>query len=132
MTMRVVVLGAGGIGAGIGGLLAASGVETVLIARGAHAAKMAAEGLTLRTPSTDILVTATVVTHPAAVDWRDGDVVLLATKLGDAEAALDTLLAASGRDVMVVTAQNGLAGGRLARARFATVIEMMVWMPAVF
>ncbi len=126
--MRTVVLGAGGIG----GLLAASGAEVVLIARGAHAATMAADGLTVRTPSADLQIPVSVVRHPSEVDWQDGDVVLLATRLRDAEGALDALLAAAGPGVVVVTAQNGLAGGRLARARFESVIEVMVWMSAVF
>ncbi len=130
--MRVVVLGAGGIGAGIGGLLAASGTETVLIARGEHAAVMAAEGLLLRTPSSERRLRTAVVTRPDAVAWRGGDVVLLATKLGDAAAALDALLAAAGPEVPVFTAQNGLAGAVMAAERFSTVAEVMVWMPALF
>jgi 2-dehydropantoate 2-reductase len=47
---RIVVVGAGAIGAGLGGLLAESGAEVVLVARGAHGQALAEQGLLLRTP----------------------------------------------------------------------------------
>ena len=46
--MRYVILGAGAIGCAIGGRLFEHGHDVVLVARGAHQAALAGEGLELR------------------------------------------------------------------------------------
>ena len=50
MSQRVVIVGAGAIGAGIGGLLHHVGSDVMLVARGAHGRAMAERGLDLRLP----------------------------------------------------------------------------------
>ncbi|EDX26561.1 hypothetical protein SSAG_06252 [Streptomyces sp. Mg1] len=49
--MRYIIIGAGAIGATIGGRLAESGREVVLVTRGAHAEALRADGLQLTTVS---------------------------------------------------------------------------------
>ena len=127
---RVVVLGAGAVGGSIAALLSAAGVPVKVVARGAHLAAIRSGGLRLRCPdgaSTHRLDAAATVDE---VDWRPGDLALLATKLNDAEEVLDQLLQAAGPTVPVVCATNGLAAERWAGARFETVLSMLVWLPA--
>ena len=68
--------------------------------------------------------------HPRAVDWRPGDAVLLATKVGDAESALDELVRTAGAGVPVICATNGIQTETWAAQRFETVISMLVWLPS--
>lgn len=124
---RFVLLGAGAIGGTVGGLLAASGREVSLVARGAHGAALAADGLRLRTCAGDHLLRLPVAERP--VDLRSGDVAIVATKLQDAGRAYDDLLAAAGPDLPVLCAHNGLEGERLAAARFRRVVGSVSWMP---
>ena len=129
--MRVVVHGAGAIGAGIGGRLAGVGVEVCLVARGEHGRVMRERGLCLRTPDRDVTLRIPCVEGLAEVDWRDDDVVLVAVKLNDARAAYAELAAVAGTERPVVMGQNGTLGSEWARqAGHQQVIDSMVWVPA--
>ena len=128
---RYVVVGAGAIGGTIGGLLAQDGHDVVLVARGAHLAALQGTGLDLRTPRGSTTLALPAVGSVAEVDWRAGDVALLAVKGQDTEAVLDQLVDAAGRHVPVVCAQNGVANERRALRRFPDVHGMCVMLPAV-
>lgn len=127
---RYVVVGAGAVGAALGGALHAAGAEVVLCARGAHAEVLRRDGLTLRLPSRTRCLPVRVIAHPRELAFAARDVIVCATKLSDAEPALTDLAAAAPRDTPLVAAQNGVAGERLARARFDRVYGMLVFMPA--
>ncbi|MCA9494170.1 MAG: hypothetical protein KC621_29785 [Myxococcales bacterium] len=99
---RVVFLGAGAIGAGIGGLLWDSGVDVLLVARGAHGEALATHGLDLRLPGGPRHLRVPV---GRVEDVRPTDLVVLATMGHDTAAAVATLPP----DQPVVTFQNGLA-----------------------
>ena len=60
---RLIVLGAGAIGAGVGALLHASGQDVVLVARGENGRALAAGGVDLRRPGG----ASRVPVHPRAV-----------------------------------------------------------------
>jgi 2-dehydropantoate 2-reductase len=136
--MRYIVIGAGAIGGTIGGKLAASGHEVVLVARGAHLDALRAKGLTLATPDGTSTLDIPAVASPAELDLREDDVLLLATKTQDAEPLLTDWAwqpvrntAGSAADALpVVCAQNGVASERIALRRFRHVYGMCVWMPA--
>lgn len=98
---RVVVLGAGAIGAGIGGLLWAAGVDVLLVARGPHGRALAERGLDLRLPSGPRRLRVPV---GGVQDLRPGDLVLLATMGHDTLAAV----AAVPSELPIVSFQNGL------------------------
>ncbi|HEY2637728.1 MAG TPA: 2-dehydropantoate 2-reductase N-terminal domain-containing protein [Solirubrobacteraceae bacterium] len=123
-------MGAGAIGAALGGRLHQAGREVVLIARGAHLEAMRRDGLRLRTPSSDDVLDVTAVATPEEAAPRRGDVALLATKTQDSSAALDALRAAAGDELPIACAQNGVANERLALRRFAHVYGVNVWLPA--
>lgn len=127
--MRFVVFGAGAVGGVIGGRLAQHGHEVVLIARGEHAAAIAARGLVLVSPDEELTLALPVVTGAGEIDWRDGDVVLLAVKSQQTDSALEQLAACAPADIQVVCAQNGVENERRALRRFSHVYAMTVLCP---
>jgi len=128
--MRVVIAGAGAVGAGLGALLAAGGTEVALIARGAHAARMRAAGLRVRTPRGDWLERLPVALEPAEIRWEPGDICVLAVKTQDAPPLLAALAAAAGPSLPIVCATNGVACERMVAERFDRVHGAMVYVPA--
>ncbi len=125
---RYVILGAGAVGGTIGGLLARSGHDVVLVARGAHAAAMRADGLHLRRPDGALQIDVEV-SEVDDLALEAADVLVVATKVQDA-AALLTRVATRRADLPVVCAQNGVEGERLALRRFPRVYGVCVMLPA--
>ena len=126
--MRFVVYGAGGIGGVLGGLLHRRGHPVVLIARGPHYEAIASGGLRLETPASAETLDVPVISHPSALAFEDGDVVLLAMKSQDTVAAL----AALPPGVPIVCVQNGVANEREALRRFGDVYGVCVMCPTNF
>ena len=127
--MRFVVLGAGGIGATIGGRLHQSGHDVALIARGAHGEALRVRGLTLASPGERVRLDIPTYLHPREVAWHRGDVVVLAAKSQDTAAAARDLVAAAGPSTPVVVAQNGVANERLLARWFDHVHGVCVMCP---
>jgi 2-dehydropantoate 2-reductase len=127
--MRYVVLGAGAVGATIGGRLADAGHDVVLLARGRHAEVMARDGLRLAMPDRVVVARMPVVTDPAELRYGDGDALLLTTKTQDTAALLDAL---PSRDAPVFCVQNGVANERLVARRGFDPYGVVVMLPAVF
>ncbi|MFD3696410.1 ketopantoate reductase family protein [Streptomyces sp. NPDC058646] len=138
--MRYIIIGAGAVGATIGGRLAGAGGEVVLVARGAHAEALRADGLRLTTADGTRVHRLPVVSEPAGLgELRSDDVLLLAVKTQDALAALDAWgdaeVAGGGtaaQRLPLLCAQNGVESERLALRRFARVYGVCVWLPATF
>ncbi|WP_329377938.1 ketopantoate reductase family protein [Streptomyces sp. NBC_01351] len=138
--MRYIIIGAGAVGATIGGRLAEAGGEVVLVARGAHAEALRGDGLRLTTADGERVHRLPVVTGPAELgELRPDDVLLLTVKTQDAIAALDAWgdaeVAGGGtaaQRLPVLCAQNGVEAERLALRRFARVYGVCVWLPATF
>ena len=106
--LRVVVLGAGGVGGYFGGMLAHAGHDVTLFARGDHLAAIRARGLELRTPPEPALPSGG--TAPASTPVR---VPMNATDapdaLPDADLVLVTVKSYSLNDVAPIAAR--LANG---------------------
>ncbi len=130
--MRYIIYGAGGIGGGIGALLSRAGREVVLIARGEHLTVMREQGLLVRQPGRTETVAVATAGHPAELDFRADDVVLLTMKGQDTASALDDLERAAGNEIPVICGQNGVANERAAARRFRYVYGMVVVMPATY
>jgi 2-dehydropantoate 2-reductase len=107
--VRIVVMGAGGIGGTIGGRLHQSGYDVALIARGAHGDAVRSDGLVLATPEERVTLRIPTYARASEVSWTPDDVVVLAVKSQDTEAAARDLAAAAGPALPVVSAQNGVA-----------------------
>jgi 2-dehydropantoate 2-reductase len=104
----------------------------VLIARGDHHDAIRADGLRLLTPDADPLtLSIPVASHPAAIDFRDDDVVLLAMKSQHTSKALSALLASAPPTVSVVCVQNGVANEHSALRLFDDVYGVCVVCPAL-
>ena len=125
----MIVIGAGAIGGTIGARLHQAGYDVGLVARGRHGEVIAEQGLTFATPHERVTLPIPTYGHPQEVPWRDDDVVVLATKSQDTEAAAGDLVAAAGPDVPVVSAQNGVANEQALSRWFGHVHGMCVMMP---
>src|SRR5687768_7227443 len=128
--MRFVVLGAGAIGGVVGGRLSQHGHDVVLIARGAHYEAIRDSGLRIESPDEATTLPIPIVDSPSAISWRSDDVLLLATKTQDTEAALDALVPLAPPTLSVFCAQNSVANERMAMQRFPNVYGVFVWCPA--
>jgi 2-dehydropantoate 2-reductase len=116
----------------VGGRLAQAGHEVVLIARGTHHDAIRDDGLRLVAPDTDpITLSIPVVSHPAGIDFRDDDVVLMAMKSQHTGKALSALSATAPASISVVCVQNGVANEPAALRLFEDVYGVCVVLPAL-
>jgi 2-dehydropantoate 2-reductase len=129
MRMRFVVVGAGAVGGVVGGRLAQHGHAVVLVARGRQYDALRAGGLQIESPAGAVHVDVPAVERPDQIDWRPDDVVLLAVKTQDSDAALADLAAVAPREIAVVCMQNGVVNERLALRRFTNVYGICVACP---
>jgi len=104
--MRTAVLGAGAIGGLVGGMLARSGTDVHLIARGDHLAAIRRDGLTILGLDTDVVLPVPATDDPAEVG--EVDVVLLGLKAYSYASCGPLLKPLLGPATMVVAMQNGI------------------------
>ena len=104
--MRVCVLGAGAIGGFIGTRLAAAGVPTAALARGATLAALRARGWQVE--SGGRRVTAPVQASSDPAELGEQDLVILAVKAQSAPSAAAVIAPLLGPQTMVLTAMNGV------------------------
>jgi 2-dehydropantoate 2-reductase len=128
--MRLVILGAGAIGGVVGGFLARANREVLLVARGAHLVEIQTRGLRVETPDEAFVVHPPVVDARSSIDWRAGDVVLLAVKTQDAATALRELAAPA--HVPIVCLTNGVEAERIALRHAREVYGAYVMMPGTY
>jgi 2-dehydropantoate 2-reductase len=106
--MRIVIMGAGGLGGYFGARLAAAGNEVAFIARGAHLAAIQRDGLRVESARGDLHLRDLVATDdPAAL--APADVVMIAVKLWDTEAAAEAVKPLVRPGTAVVSFQNGVS-----------------------
>ncbi|WP_371668480.1 ketopantoate reductase family protein [Streptomyces sp. NBC_00289] len=138
--MRYIIIGAGAVGGTIGGRLAGSGHEVVLVARGAQYAALRDGGLRLTVPDGEFTHRLPTVDGPGALGTlRSDDVLVLAVKTQDSEAALQAWGPApvegggiAAERLPLLCAQNGVESARLALRRFRRVYGVCVWLPATY
>lgn len=116
--MKIAVMGSGGVGGFYGGRLANAGYDVSFIARGSHMAAMQAHGLTIENqPQGNIHVPRVNVTDdPATIGVVD--LVLIAVKLWDTEAAVNAVKPMVGPKTAVVSLQNGVIKDDILRRAF--------------
>ncbi len=108
--MKIVIFGSGGVGGYFGARLAAIGEEIHFIARGAHLDAMLSGGLHINSPLGDAHIESVRATDTVA-DCGIADMVLVAVKLYDTDAAAEAIAPAIGPDTTLVSLQNGVSGG---------------------
>ena len=129
--MRWIVYGAGAIGGTIGARLHKANENVVLIARGEHARKIAADGLHFIHPLGNEVLEIPVVNHPDKLAVAAGDVILLCMKTQHTAAALADLCSLGLQDIPIVCVQNGVANERLASRLCSRVYTSVVNLPAM-
>ncbi|MGH3302658.1 MAG: ketopantoate reductase family protein [Streptosporangiaceae bacterium] len=133
--MRYVILGAGAIGATIGGRLAEAGCDVALVGRGEHAAVVKRNGLVLAMPDRVSRLAIPMLTVDE-LRLDAADVLILAVKSQDTAQLLNQLAAAgvgdgaSVGDIPVFCAQNGVANEDAALRCFSRVYGVCVNLPA--
>ena len=125
-----VVYGAGAVGGVIGARLHRAGHEVTFVARGAHLARIRADGLVLDTAEGRYAARAPATDTAAEVAWTDDTVVLLTVKSHQTGTALADLVAHAPADVPVVCVQNGVANEPATLRRFARTYAITVMLPA--
>lgn len=105
--MRILVVGAGGVGGYFGGRLAAAGRDVTFLVREARAARLARDGLRVRSPFGDIDLPAPQTTTR---DLLAGpfDLVIMGCKAYDLANVIDDIAAAVGADTAILPLLNGL------------------------
>ncbi len=102
----ICVFGAGAIGGLVAARLEAAGTPVSVVARGAHLAAMAANGLALESGGERIVTRPRAVSDPHAIGPQD--YVLLTLKAHSLEPALPQVTPLIGPDTTIVAAVNGL------------------------
>jgi 2-dehydropantoate 2-reductase len=128
--MRFVVYGAGAIGGVIAARLFQAGHTVALISRGAHYAAIRQQGLRLETPVETMVLSIPAIEHPGALEWAEGDIVLLTMKSQDSLEAIRALAQVAPATIPVVCVQNGVENERVALRYFPQVYSVAVMFPA--
>lgn len=114
--MRILVLGAGGIGGYFGGRLAAAGVDIRFLVRPSRAGLLARHGLVIKSPLGGIHIAVETLTEPDSVV----DVILLTCKAHDLVGAMDSIAPAVGPGTLILPLLNGVRHLDLLDARFGS------------
>jgi len=115
--MKIATIGAGGVGGFFGARLQQAGADVHFVARGAHLAAMRADGLTIESPLGDIhLPRVNVTDNPAEIGGAD--IVWLAVKLWDMDAAITSMRPLIGPHTGVISFQNGVQKDDILRVAF--------------
>ena len=140
---RYIIVGAGGVGVTAAAELQRAGREVVLVARGAQLEFARTGKIRYTRPDGARYLELPAVGDPAEVDLTPDDVLVLATKTQDAEAAVadwawrpvaypDGTRRPAAASIPLVTTQNGLEAERVALRRFASVLAGVLWIPATY
>ena len=113
--MRMLVLGAGAIGGYYGARFLEGGTPVTFLVRPARAARLREEGLVVRSPLGDFVGAVPVVER---LNGATFDVVLLACKTYDLDAAIEAIVPAVERGAIVLPLLNGLGVYDRLDARF--------------
>jgi len=140
---RYIVIGAGAVGATFGAELHRAGHRVVLVARGAHLDALRRKGLIYLRPDGRHRLEIPAVRGPDELALAADDVLVLATKSQDTDAALaawawqpvgpgapDGAGATAATRLPVLLLQNGLENARSALRRYATVLDAAVLIPS--
>jgi len=116
--VRILVYGAGGVGAFFGGLLARAGHDVHFVARGAHLEALRSRGLRITSNLIGDVEVPRVSVYPCAADSGPADLVLVCVKTHQTDSILDDLAAVVGDDTVVIPLQNGVESDEQLVARF--------------
>jgi 2-dehydropantoate 2-reductase len=107
--MRILVLGAGGVGGYFGGRLAQTGASVTFLVRQGRAAQLAQDGLVVESRFGRIALPPSAVSAITAATAPEWDLVLLSCKAYDLDTAIAAVAPALGPDTLLLPLLNGLA-----------------------
>jgi len=115
--MRILVFGAGGVGAYFGGRLAEGGCDVTFLVRPHRQAQLAERGLIVKS---DFFDDFSVPVNTVTAEQMSGeyDLILLACKAYDLGAAMDVIAPAVGAQTTILPLLNGMKQVDLLQARF--------------
>lgn len=105
--MRILILGAGGIGGYFGGRLAASGADVSFLVRPRRAGQLAGHGLVVKSPFGDLATPVRTVT--AETVGAGYDAIILGCKAYDLEDAIAAIRPAAAGGALILPQLNGMA-----------------------
>jgi 2-dehydropantoate 2-reductase len=112
--VRILILGAGGVGGYFGARLAAAGVDVSFLVRPGRAAQLARDGLIVLSPLGDLRLQVATLTEA-----QPGfEAVILACKAYDLDTAMDAVAAAVTADTLLLPLLNGMLQLNILDARF--------------
>ena len=104
--MRIVVVGAGGLGSYVGAVLSEAGHDVTLVVRGEHRAAIEASGLEVRSHAGDVHVQVGCVGSALEVD--EADLAFLVTKTFSLDEVSEQLRHLADRGAHIVSLLNGV------------------------
>ena len=116
--MRILVYGAGGVGAFFGALLVRAGRDVHFVARGAQLEAMRARGLRIQSTILGDIEVPSVSVSTRAAEAGTADLVLVCVKTHQTESILDDLAAAVNEATVLIALQNGVESDEQLAARF--------------
>lgn len=114
--MRILILGAGGVGGYFGGRLAEAGADVTFFVREARARLIAERGLAIESSRGDARLDVKAVHDASALS--PFDLVILTCKAYDLDASLEAVAGAVGPDTAILPLLNGLVHLERIAARF--------------
>ena len=116
--MKIAVMGSGGVGGFYGGRLAHAGYDVTFVARGAHLEALRARGLTIENEAQGNTHIPDVKATDDPATIGPVDLVLIAVKLWDTEAAARAVKSIVGPTSAVLSLQNGVIKDDILRREF--------------
>ncbi len=129
--MRFIIYGAGGIGCAIGGHLALSGYNVVLIGRSGHVQRINKHGLRFNTPSGTYILNIPAVTNPSEIRFNEDDILFFCMKSQDTERAVGDIVNLV-EDLPIFCFQNGVRNEEIVSRYYSRVFGVMVRVGAVY
>ena len=114
--MKILILGAGGIGGYFGARLIEAGADVTFLVRPGRAAQLRADGLRVSSPFGDLRVSPRCITEAIGTDHYD--VIVLSCKAYDLDSAIAAIAPAVGPASVVLPLLNGLAHLEVLDSRF--------------
>lgn len=116
--MRIVMMGAGGVGGLFGARLAQAGADVVFVARGAHLEALRRDGLVIENSEGGETRLARVEAVASPAEAKRADLVVVSVKLGDTAAAIEAMRPLVKPGTAVLSLQNGVVKDDLLRQHF--------------
>jgi 2-dehydropantoate 2-reductase len=116
--MRILVLGAGGIGGYFGGRIQAAGGDVTFLVRSLRAEQLRQNGLQVHSPHGDLKINPQLVTSDELAAAGHFDVIVLSCKAYDLASAIDAIAPAVGEQSVILPLLNGVSHIATLAARF--------------